>query len=235
MSYKILIIEDDNVVWEKMSMYLLKEGYLINRTSKSVEGFTAFSEFDPQLVILDLQLIDHSMIELCRKIRKKTYIPILVVVTNKDSLERIEYLSAGADVYIYRHFSINELIARVSSLLRRTYCYPDEVLRRVHAISKSDFEYIRLDDDRRILIIRGSEVNVTYSEYEIMKVLVTNKARVITRDFIIEALRGIDSAINQRTIDTHIANLRKKIEWEPKSPEIIKTIWGVGYRYMGKL
>ncbi|ULL17969.1 DNA-binding response regulator [Paenibacillus sp. H1-7] len=237
MYYKVLVVEDDNMVGEMSTMYLSEEGYSVKRAAGGKEGLELLQEFDPDLVILDIMLPDISGIELCLEIRKTSCVPILAVSMKTEVLDRVDALVAGADDYLCKPFSMRELTARVAALIRRAHMQPQRMEQAVHNVHASgmsdDDEPIALDYERRAIYVNHAYVDTTYSEFEIMKLFVANKEKVFSRDELINALRGIDSFVNDRSIDVHIANLRKKIELDPKEPKLIKTVWGIGYKYIG--
>ncbi|MCS7458851.1 response regulator transcription factor [Paenibacillus doosanensis] len=233
--YKVLVIEDDNMVGEMSTMYLSEEGYSVKRAESGSHGLQMIEQFAPDLVILDIMLPDISGIDLCLELRKRSCVPILAVSMKTEVLDRVDALVAGADDYLCKPFSMRELTARVAALIRRSHM---SILNPMPGpaqanIDLDDGEPVKLDYERRAIYVNSSYVDTTYSEFEIMKLFVANKEKVFSRDELINALRGIDSFINDRSIDVHIANLRKKIEQDPKEPKLIKTVWGIGYKYMG--
>lgn len=234
---KVLVVEDDNMVGEMSTMYLSEEGYSVKRAVNGKEGLDMLEQYHPDLVMLDIVLPDISGIELCLEIRKISCVPILAVSMKTEVLDRVDALVAGADDYLCKPFSMRELTARVAALIRRAHMQPqpiDPVVQPVHTFGLiEEGGPIALDYERRAIYVHSSYVDTTYSEFEIMKLFVANKEKVFSRDELINALRGIDSFVNDRSIDVHIANLRKKIELDPKEPKLIKTVWGIGYKYMG--
>ncbi|WP_028547591.1 response regulator transcription factor [Paenibacillus sp. UNC451MF] len=236
--YKVLVIEDDHMVGEMSTMYLSEEGYTVERAENGKEGLLILDRFLPDLIILDIMLPDISGIELCLELRKVSTVPILAVSMKTEVLDRVDALVAGADDYLCKPFSMRELTARVAALIRRSQMqYHQPEMEVVHAIAAGvlheDGEPVTMDHERRAIYVNGAFVETTYSEFEIMKLFVANKEKVFSRDELINALRGIDSFVNDRSIDVHIANLRKKVELDPKEPKLIKTVWGIGYKYMG--
>ncbi|MFH5182113.1 response regulator transcription factor [Paenibacillus sp. TAB 01] len=233
--YKVLLIEDDNMVGDMSTMYLSEEGYSVKRAVDGKEGMQQLEQFHPDLIILDIVLPDINGIELCKELRKISPIPILAVSMKTDVLDRVDALMAGADDYLCKPFSMRELTARVAALIRRTNMNAHEYAYSSTPLMKfmEDGDPITLDYERRAIFVHQNFVETTYSEFEIMKLFVVNKEKVFSRDELINALRGIDSFVNDRSIDVHIANLRKKIEQDPKEPKLIKTVWGIGYKYMG--
>jgi len=238
MMHKVLVIEDDSMVGEMSMMYLSEEGYFVRRAANGKEGIQQLIEFAPDIVILDIVLPDISGIELCKELRKFSYVPILAVSMKTEVLDRIDALSAGADDYLCKPFSMRELTARVAALIRRTAMSGQDITALPNQaavpvlLQGNGEDPVTLDYDRRAVFVNNAYVETTYSEFELMKLMVNNKEKVFTRDELINALRGIDSFVNDRSIDVHIANLRKKIEKDPKEPKFIKTVWGIGYKYV---
>ncbi|OPA77559.1 DNA-binding response regulator [Paenibacillus selenitireducens] len=229
---KVLIIEDDNMIGEMMTMYLSEEGYSVKRTDSGLEGLLELERFRPDVVLLDLVLPDMNGIELCSKLRSATLAPIIVVSMKMEVSDRINALQAGADDFLSKPFSMRELTARINANIRRTHLYEQLVLQRDHRDVTSEMaEIIVLDSERRSLYVNQRYVETTFSEFEIMKLFCANQGKVYTREELINTLRGFDSFVTDRAIDVHIANLRKKIEENPKEPKFIKTVWGVGYKF----
>jgi DNA-binding response OmpR family regulator len=241
---KVLIIEDDNMIGDMLSMYLTEEGYQVKRADNGKDGMCLLSEFIPDVVLLDLVLPDINGTQLCSELRKTSAVPILVISMKTDVSDRINALDAGADDYLCKPFSMRELTAKVAAMIRRTQLNqtqlgnPDQPGQQASAISNEwaaeptgAVEAIRLDLERRSIYVKQEYVETTFSEFEIMKLFFSHQEKVFSREELINALRGFDSLVTDRAIDVHIANLRKKIERDPKEPKHIKTVWGVGYKF----
>ncbi|MWC28580.1 response regulator transcription factor [Paenibacillus sp. MMS18-CY102] len=229
---KVLIIEDDNIFGDMLSLYLTEEQYEVTRVPSAGEGLRALQEFAPNVVLLDLMLPDTEGINACAMLRGFTMVPIIVISAETKVSERILSLSEGADDYLCKPFSMQELKARIEAVLRRTNMQSANIA--PPAAPSADEWTLVLDMARRLLICNGNEIETTFSEFEIIKLLYHNPGKVFSREELINAIRGIDSYINERAIDVHITNLRKKIEQNPKEPQYIKTVWGVGYKYIKK-
>jgi DNA-binding response OmpR family regulator len=226
---KILIIEDDLSIGEMMAIYLYEDGYEVKRAENGRQGEVLFREFQPDMIILDLMLPDMDGIQLCTTIRHTSNIPILMVSAKNEVSDRVKGLQTGADDYLCKPFSMRELSARIQALLRRSNAFPSQ------APSPSDVPNqhgIHLDLEKRCLYVGGKIIETTFSEYEIMKLFWQNQGRVYSREELLNRVRGFDSQVTERAIDVHIANLRKKIEDDPKEPKYIKTVWGVGYKFL---
>lgn len=226
---KILIIEDDLSIGEMMAIYLYEDGYEVKRAENGRQGEALFREFQPDMIILDLMLPDMDGIQLCTTIRHTSTIPILMVSAKNEVSDRVKGLQTGADDYLCKPFSMRELSARIQALLRRSNAFPPQ------APSASDTpnqQGIHLEFEKRCLYVGGKNIETTFSEFEIMKLFWQNQGRVYSREELLNRVRGFDSQVTERAIDVHIANLRKKIEDDPKEPKHIKTVWGVGYKFL---
>ena len=220
---KVLIIEDDNMLGDTLSLYLQGEGYDVIRVDNARDGLLQLQAL-PDIILLDLMLPDLGGKNPCLLIREHTNTPMIVISSLTDISERIRSLSDGADDYVCKPFSMQELKARIEAVLRRTAIHHNSIMSKEQT-------GISLDLERRTILLNHRKIETTFSEFEIMKLFVLNPGRVYSRDALIEAIRGLDAYINDRTIDVHIAKLRKKIEINPKNPQYIHTIWGVGYKF----
>ncbi|MFE5318977.1 response regulator transcription factor [Paenibacillus sp. NPDC056579] len=227
--YKVFIIEDDTIIGDMLCMYLSEEGYVVNRTESGKEALAILEEFVPDIILLDIILPDISGIQLCGELRKKSTVPILVISMKTEVMDRVNALHAGADDYLCKPFSMRELSAKVAAMIRRTY-YNRQM--RVETTEAASPNRIFLNYEKRSLYVNGAQVETTFSEFEIMKLFIGNPGKVYSREELINAVRGFDSFVNDRAIDVHIGNLRKKIEEDSKQPKYIKTVWGVGYKFM---
>jgi DNA-binding response OmpR family regulator len=226
----VLIIEDDNMLGDTLSLYLTGEGYHVTRVEQATEGIARLDRVQPDIILLDLLLPDLDGVNPCPLIRKHTDVPIIVISTENDISERIRTLTLGADDYICKPFSMQELKARIEALFRRIKITRLQG-RGISPVAEPEAG-ITLDLARRMVTVNGQMVEMTYSEFELMKLFYTNRGIVFSRYALIQALRGTDSFINERAVDVHINHLRRKIEKDPKKPQLIKTIWGIGYKFM---
>ncbi|UNL92180.1 DNA-binding response regulator [Paenibacillus polymyxa] len=226
----VLIIEDDNMLGDTLSLYLTGEGYHVTRVEQATEGIARLDRVQSDIILLDLLLPDLDGVNPCPLIRKHTDVPIIVISTENDISERIRTLTLGADDYICKPFSMQELKARIEALFRRIKITRLQG-RGISPVAEPETG-ITLDLARRMVTVNGQMVEMTYSEFELMKLFYTNRGIVFSRYALIQALRGTDSFINERAVDVHINHLRRKIEKDPKKPQLIKTIWGIGYKFM---
>jgi len=229
--YKVLIIEDDVMMNNMLSMYLTEEGYEVLQAFNGTTGLHMASHFSPHIILLDLMLPDINGILICSEIRLTSNVPIMILSMKSEVSERVQALKAGADDYLCKPFSMHELTARVEALIRRSIQTIDTLANSVDSAVEESVDVIRLDHERRLLIVREEPVETTFSEYEIMRLFLTAPKKVFSREELISTLRGFDSFVTDRSIDVHIVNLRKKIEQNPREPQLIKTVWGFGYKY----
>ncbi|NOU93660.1 response regulator [Paenibacillus sp. LMG 31456] len=234
---KVLIIEDDTIIGEMLKLYLCEENFTVQRVETGQDSFDALNTFTPDVILLDLILPDMDGADLCKLLRHHTQVPILVISMKNKVTDRIQALSCGADDYLCKPFSMQELKARINAQLRRSSPQPTYAPNFAAASSSpvatlsAPTQWLQLDLERRTLIVKDQVVEITFSEFEIMKLFYSFPGKVFSRDELINAIRGIDSYVNERSIDVHVTNLRKKIEYNPKQPQHIKTVWGVGYKF----
>jgi DNA-binding response OmpR family regulator len=227
---KVLIIEDDQSISDMMTIYLEEEGYTVTAAADGAEGKYHLQASEPDIIILDVMLPDTDGITLCGEIRVHTMIPILMVSAKKEVADRVNALLVGADDYLCKPFSMRELAARLTALLRRSTMTPAAAVEP--ALPKEQKPSVNVDMVRRCLYIEDRLVETTYSEFEIMKLFWLHPAKVFSREELLNKIRGIDSYVTERSVDVHITNLRKKIEADPKNPRFVRTVWGVGYKFV---
>ncbi|MGO4269267.1 winged helix-turn-helix domain-containing protein, partial [Paenibacillus sp. TAF58] len=186
--------------------------------------------FQPDVILLDLVLPDYEGLELCGSIRGLSSVPIIVISTKSNIREKVEAFNIGADDYLCKPFSMQELKARIKASLRMADIQiPAE---GVSEESESPYPDFTLDVERRLIVIKDQKIDITNSEFEIMKRFIHYPGRVFRRDELIDTLYRMGEIVNDRAIDVHITNLRRKIEKNPKEPQYIKTVWGVGYKFV---
>lgn len=227
---KVLIIEDDVIFADMVRMYLAEEGFTVQTALTAKDGLRTFHFFAPDVVLLDLSLPDVDGITLCKTLRQQTQTPIIVVSINSRTSEIIKAFTEGADDFLSKPFSMQELKARIMIAIRKSM-QPPSTENGPEIPATEHFSQLQLDTVRRFISVNGELVETTFSEFELLKVFYDNPYRVFTRDELITIIRGIDYHVNERSIDVHITNLRKKIESDPKNPKYIQTVWGLGYRF----
>lgn len=225
---RILIIDDEHKVLEIVEAYLKKDGYAVFTAETGKKALEVFRSKNPDLIVLDLMLPDLSGEELCRIIRAESRVPILMLTAKSHEEDRISGLSMGADDYLVKPFSPRELVVRIRAILRRAAV--SEPLSDTMEFSGGR---LRMDTIRHQVYKCDQLVNLTPSEYKLLVLLASNPGRAFTRDELITKSLGYDYEGYDRTIDTHIKNIRQKIEDDVKSPGYIKTVFGVGYKFEG--
>ncbi|THF79481.1 response regulator transcription factor [Cohnella fermenti] len=224
---KVLVIEDDSILGEMLTLYLTEEQFDVERVESAREGFQALVKFSPEVIILDLMLPDADGPILCTRFREKTPVPIIVTSMKNAVADRIQAITLGADDYLTKPYSVQELKVRIQALLRRV-----NAAQPVPAGAAAARDRILLNGERRTIMLEGHNIETTFSEYEMMKLFMQYPGRVFSREELLNSVRGIDSYVNERAIDVHITNLRRKLERNPKEPQHIKTVWGIGYKFI---
>jgi DNA-binding response OmpR family regulator len=224
---KVLIVEDDINTRELVQKYLEKDGHTVTTSGNGTDALDILTNTTFDIIILDLMLPEINGLEICKIIRTKTNIPIVMVTALVDEEDRLTGLEMGADDYITKPFSPRELAARVKAILRRTF---GENLKSVDHEFQLKFGDLVLDLQQNIVLYGKSKVELTPTEVRILKLLIDNPQKIFTRDYLINQAFGYDFDGFDRTVDTHVANLRRKLEKLNPKTNIIKTVWGVGYR-----
>lgn len=225
----ILIIEDEKKISKIIKNYLEKDGYNVLQAYDGEEGLEVFYANEVDLIILDLMIPKISGEDVIKEIRNKSNVPVIMVTAKVEEENRIEGLRLGADDYVTKPFSPRELLERVKAVLRRIEKYNiprADLIKTTDGRLEMDLEYNRFFKD-------GKEIFLTKNEFQIIKTLFSNPNKIYTREEIIELTFGYDYDAYDRAIDTHIKNIRQKIEDNPKKPIYIKTIYGMGYKSGG--
>ena len=222
----ILIIEDDKYISNFMSVSLKNEGYKVMLAQSADEGLFLFSSNHPDLVLLDLGLPDKDGLEVIGEIRGFSDAPVLVVSARGQEREKIEALDRGADDYISKPFHMGELLARIRVIRRRLDRQPAPV-----AGSVFQYDYLTVDYDKRKVLVDGAEVHLTPMEYRLLLLMLANKGKVLTHNYIVREVWGYDPSGDTQTIRVFMAKLRRKIEKDATKPRFILTEIGVGYRF----
>ena len=220
---KILIIDDDRTLSEAVAHALENAGFHASIAGTAGEGWRRIETERPDLIILDLNLPDIDGIELCRDIRREADIPIIMLTARADETDRVVGLEIGADDYVTKPFSLKELIARVRAVLRRAHNQPVQP-RKVLRLGD-----IELDMAGHSVTVRGQPVELTRTEFLILQTLMQNAGRVVGREELANAVWGTDVP-DPHLLEVHVSNLRKKIEKNPRRPEHLITVRGVGYK-----
>ena len=225
-SSTILLVDDEDAVQKLLAYPLERDGFRVVQARDGEEALARFSEERFDLVVLDLMLPKLDGLEVCKRMRASSSVPIIMLTARDDELDKVLGLELGADDYITKPFSIREFRSRVRALLRRatTAVLAEEE----QAI---DTDGLRIDLARRDVEAYGKPVQLTYVEFELLRTLAAHPGRVYTREMLLQALWGGSDYREPRTIDVHVRHLREKLERDPKEPEFILTVRGVGYRF----
>jgi DNA-binding response OmpR family regulator len=224
----ILLVDDEDSVQKLLTYPLERDGFQVVAARDGEEALERFAERTYDLVVLDLMLPKLDGLEVCKRLRATSSVPIIMLTARDDELDKVLGLELGADDYITKPFSIREFRSRVRALLRRATAprpadeADDEVLEEGE---------VRIDVPRRTVQVRGDEVQLTFVEFELLRTLASAPGRVFSRRQLLERLRGGADYREPRTIDVHVRHLREKIEQDAREPELILTVRGVGYRF----
>lgn len=224
---KVLIIEDEANIRGNVAEFLTEEGFETVLAKDGEEGLHLFYETKPDLVILDLMLPKVDGLEVCKRIRQNHRTPIIMVTARGEEIDKLLGLELGADDYMTKPFSLRELKARIKAVLRRIK-YAEE---KENGDEKWTFGGLEISPDRREVRLNGKPVDLTPSEYAILITLSQNVGRPYSRLQLLNATLGESYAGYERAIDTHVSNLRKKIEPNPQKPVFILTVYGLGYKF----
>jgi two-component system, OmpR family, response regulator RegX3 len=222
---RVLVVEDEESFSDALSFMLRREGYEVG---VAVDGAAALDEFDrhgADLVLLDLMLPGISGTEVCRTLRQRSAVPIIMVTAKDGEVDKVVGLEIGADDYVTKPFSSRELVARIRAVLRRRG-EPDEILPATLEAGP-----VRIDVDRHVVAVRGQTVAMPLKEFDLLELLVRNAGRVLTRGQIIDRVWGSDYVGDTKTLDVHVKRLRAKIEDDPRNPALILTVRGLGYKF----
>lgn len=222
---RVVIVDDDPSVQEVTRAYLERDGYLVYVAGNASDGIALAEWVNPGLVVLDLMLPDRSGEDVCREIRARSDVPILMLTAKASEDERVAGLAMGADDYLTKPFSPRELVARVRAILRRTHAEMPLV-----EVLSFDNGALEIDTVQREVRRKGVPVELTPNEYKLLQTLARYPGRVYSRFELINHVQGYDYEGYERTIDAHVKNLRKKIEPDPKAPRYVETVFGAGYR-----
>ena len=229
----VLLAEDEDSFVEALKLGLSREGFVVTTASDGNEALQLFEEVDPDVVLLDIMLPKLSGIDVCRAIRARSTVPIIMVTAKGAEIDTVVGLEVGADDYVTKPYRMRELVARMRAVLRRA---PGEEQARAgegelepgRVLEVGD---VRVDTDRHRVFVRGTEVHLRRKEFELLALLAGNAGRVLTRDTLIDRVWGTDYVGDTKTLDVHIKRLRNHLEEDPSSPAIITTVRGVGYRF----
>lgn len=221
----ILVVDDEAIVREVVSQYLTQDGFAVETAADGVEALERFASGRPDLVLLDLMLPGIDGLEVCRRIRSQSNVPIIMVTAKSDEVDTIIGLGVGADDYVGKPFSPRELVARIKAVLRRATAPP---------VAEGDpitFGALSIRPDRRQVTVAGRAVDLTAREFDLLTFLARHPGQVFTRDELLDKVWDWAYVSDGGTVTVHIRRLRQKIETDPERPRYVKTVWGVGYKF----
>lgn len=222
---RILIVEDEESLSEAIAFLLSKEGFEVEIAASGPAAIEKFDLHGADLILLDLMLPGLSGTEVCRQIRSKSAVPIIMLTAKDSEIDKVVGLELGADDYVTKPYSSRELIARIRAVLRRGEMSDSNVEVGVLTVGP-----VRLDIDRHIITVNGLPISLPLKEFELLEFLMRNAGRVLTRIQLIDRVWGSDYVGDTKTLDVHIKRLRAKIEKDPANPEYIQTVRGMGYK-----
>ncbi len=223
----ILVAEDEESFVEALTLGLKREGFLVEVARDGEEALKKFETVKPDLLLLDVMLPRRSGLDVCREIRAKSKVPIIMVTAKSTELDTVVGLEVGADDYVSKPYRMKELVARIRAVMRRTPA-DQKIEEQADIIELSG---IQLDLARHEVHVRGELVRLPLKEFELLELLMSNPARVLTRDTIIDRIWGAYYGGDTKTLDVHIKRLRSRIEQDPSNPTTITTVRGLGYRF----
>ena len=224
----VLLVEDEESFIDALVVGLQREGFRVQVARDGVEALELWERIDPDVILLDVMLPRLSGIDVCRQIRSRSNVPIIMVTAKSAEIDTVVGLEVGADDYVSKPYRLRELVARIRAAIRRV---PDAHVDDGEIVDVLEVGDVRLDIDRHEVRIRAQEVALPLKEFELLEVLLANAGRVLTRDTLISRVWGSDYVGDTKTLDVHIKRLRAKVEDQPSAPRRIVTIRGLGYKY----
>lgn len=222
---RVLVVEDEESFSDALSFMLRREGYEVGVAADGAAALDEFERHGADLVLLDLMLPGISGTEVCRTLRQRSAVPIIMVTAKDGEVDKVVGLEIGADDYVTKPFSSRELVARIRAVLRRRG-EPEDLLPATLEAGP-----VRIDVDRHVVAVRGQTVAMPLKEFDLLELLVRNAGRVLTRGQIIDRVWGSDYVGDTKTLDVHVKRLRAKIEQDPRNPSLILTVRGLGYKF----
>jgi two-component system response regulator RegX3 len=222
---RILIVEDEESFSDPLSYLLGKEGFEVEVVDNGLDAITEFDRNGADLVLLDLQLPGQSGTEVCRQLRQRSTVPVIMLTAKDTEIDKVVGLELGADDYVTTPYSSRELVARVRAVLRRQGEPEELISSTVHAGP------VRMDIERHVVSVDGEQVSLPLKEFELLEMLLRNSGRVLTRGQLIDRVWGSDYVGDTKTLDVHVKRLRSKIEPDPSLPRYLVTVRGLGYKF----
>ncbi|HVX19656.1 MAG TPA: response regulator transcription factor [Acidimicrobiales bacterium] len=224
----VLLVEDEDSYVDALLVGLKREGFRVQVARDGAEALDVFDAVAPDLVLLDVMLPVVSGIDVCRELRRRSKVPIIMVTAKSSEIDTVVGLEVGADDYVTKPYRLREVVARMRAVLRRSPGDSREEPRDGEVLQVGD---VSLDPGRHEVVIRGAEVALPLKEFELLTLLLENAGRVLTRETLIDRVWGLDYVGDTKTLDVHIKRLRAKVEEDPSNPQRIVTIRGVGYKF----
>ena len=223
---KILIVEDEEALSDPLAFLLGREGFQTIVVDNGLDALPVFDREGADLVLLDVMLPGMSGMEVCRKLREVSSVPIIMLTAKDSELDKVLGLELGADDYVTKPYSARELIAHIRAVLRRRSAETDSATESVLQGGP-----VRMDIDRHVVTVNGEEISMPLKEFELLEILLRNVGRVMTRGQLIERVWGADYVGDTKTLDVHIKRLRSKIEPDSSAPQYVVTVRGLGYKF----
>ena len=224
----VLVVEDEEAFVDALTVGLTREGFVVAIARDGIEALEQFDRVQPDLVLLDVMLPRMSGVDVCRQLRSRSAVPIIMVTAKSSEIDTVVGLEVGADDYVTKPYRMRELVARMRAALRRATPVVVDGVDEHGAYVIGD---VRLDPDRHEVVIRGEQVALPLKEFELLELLLANAGRVLTRDTLIARVWGVDYVGDTKTLDVHVKRLRSKVEEDPSQPTRIVTIRGLGYKF----
>jgi len=222
---RVLVVEDEESFSDALSYMLRREGYEVEVAGDGHAALRTFERTGADIVLLDLMLPGLSGTEVCRELRARSHVPIIMVTARDSEVDKVVGLELGADDYVTKPFSSRELVARIRAVLRRG-AEPDEL--PIHVLEAGP---VRMDVERHVVTVDGAQVALPLKEFELLELLLRNAGRVLTRGQLIDRVWGADYVGDTKTLDVHVKRLRAKVEPDPANPKYLITVRGLGYKY----
>ncbi|WP_375497208.1 response regulator [uncultured Jatrophihabitans sp.] len=222
---RVLVVEDEESFSDALSYMLRREGYEVEVAGTGIDALTTFDRSGADLVLLDLMLPGLSGTEVCRELRNRSHVPIIMVTARDTEVDKVVGLELGADDYVTKPFSSRELVARIRAVLRRGI-EPEELMLNVVEAGP-----VRMDVERHVVSVDGQHVQLPLKEFDLLELLLRNAGRVLTRGQLIDRVWGADYVGDTKTLDVHVKRLRAKIEPDPATPKYLVTVRGLGYKF----
>lgn len=229
---RVLIADDEKEIRDLLKKYLERELYIVDIAVDGEEALHLFEQNKYNLIILDLMMPKVDGIEVCRRLRNKTNIPILMLTAKDQEVDKILGLSIGADDYITKPFSVNEVIARIKALMRRFLVLGSNASTQEQTLLT--FKGLTIDVNKYTVNINDAEISLTGKELELLKFFASNPEQVFTKTQLFRNVWNSNYIEDDNTVMVHIRKLRKKIETDPSNPKFIQTVWGIGYKFVGE-